>query len=118
MGTDMMDMDMTDLDMMDLVTLVNVRVKMKPVTQYRQPHRNVCIYQDDEVRKEASAIVAQLKDKGTSRHQQSNQQLYQEQALTGTRYPTRPGLFFSYPNRTRKFFQNFSVQGSSYICHY
>ena len=40
------------------------------------------------------------------------------QALTGTRYPTRPGLFFSYPNRTRKFFQNFRVQGSSYICHY
>ena len=40
------------------------------------------------------------------------------QALTGTRYPTRPGLFFSYPNRTRKIFQNFRVQGSSYICHY
>ena len=40
------------------------------------------------------------------------------QALTGTRYPTQPGLFFSSPNRTRKFFQNFRVQGSSYICHY
>ena len=40
------------------------------------------------------------------------------QALTGTRYPTRPGLFFSYPNRTRNFFQNFRVQGSSYICYY
>ena len=44
--------------------------------------------------------------------------LYSGQALTGTRYPTRPGLFFSYPNRTRKTFQNFRVQGSSYICHY
>ena len=30
--------------------------------------------------------------------------------------PTR--TFFFYPNRTRKFFQNFRVQGSSYICHY
>ena len=40
---------------------------------------------------------------------------FHDQALTGTRYPTRPGLFFPYPNRTRKIFQNFRVQGSSYI---
>ena len=44
--------------------------------------------------------------------------LIYQQALTGTRYPTRPVLFYSYPNRTRKFFQNFRVQGSCYICHY
>ena len=33
--------------------------------------------------------------------------------MTITRYPTRPGLFFYYPNRNRKFFQNFRVQGSN-----
>ena len=43
--------------------------------------------------------------------------VYKEQALTGTRYPTRPGLFFSYPNRTRKIFQNIRVQGSNYIIY-
>ena len=72
-ATDMMDMDMIDIDMMD-----PRKCQGKNETQYRQPHRNVCIYQDDEMRKEASATVAQLKEKGTSRHQQSNQQLYQE----------------------------------------
>ena len=30
--------------------------------------------------------------------------------------PTR--TFFSYPNRTRNFFQNFRGQGSNYICYY
>ena len=34
------------------------------------------------------------------------------QALTGTRYPTLPGLFFYYPYPTRKFSKNFRVQGS------
>ena len=38
------------------------------------------------------------------------------QALTGTRYPTLPGLFFYYPYPTRKFFKNFRVQGSNYTC--
>ena len=38
------------------------------------------------------------------------------QAVTGTRYPTLPGLFFYYPYPTRKFFKNFRVQGSNYTC--
>ena len=36
------------------------------------------------------------------------------QALTGTRYPTLPGFNFYYPNPTRKFFENFRVQGSNF----
>ena len=40
----------------------------------------------------------------------------QGQALTGTRYPTLPGFYFYYPYPTRKFFQNFRVQGSNYTC--
>ena len=39
-----------------------------------------------------------------------------DQALTGTRYPTLPGFYFYYPYPTRKFFQNFRVQGSNYTC--
>ena len=31
------------------------------------------------------------------------------QALTSTRYPTRPELFFCYPNPTRTIFQNLRV---------
>ena len=38
------------------------------------------------------------------------------QALTGTRYPTLPGLFFYYPYPTRFFVENFRVQGSNYTC--
>ena len=37
------------------------------------------------------------------------------QALASTRYPTRPGLFFFLPEPDPEFFQNFRVQGSSYI---
>ena len=39
-----------------------------------------------------------------------------DQALTGTRYRTLPGLLFYYPYPTRKFFRNFRVQGSYYTC--
>ena len=42
--------------------------------------------------------------------------LESQQALTGTRYPTLPGLFFYYPYPTRNFFENFRVQGSNYTC--
>ena len=35
------------------------------------------------------------------------------QALTGTRYPTLPGIYFYYPYPTRKSFENFRVQGSN-----
>ena len=38
------------------------------------------------------------------------------QALTGTRYPTLPGLLFYYPYPTRNFLENFRVQGSYYTC--
>ena len=40
----------------------------------------------------------------------------EEQALTGTRYPTLPGFNFYYPYPTRKSFENFRVQGSNYTC--
>ena len=39
-----------------------------------------------------------------------------KQALTGTRYPTLPGLNFYYPYPTRKSFENLRVQGSNYTC--
>ena len=35
------------------------------------------------------------------------------QALTSTRYPTRPELLFCYPNPTRTIFKNFRVSGFS-----
>ena len=73
-ATDMMDMDMIDIDMMDPRKCQGKNETRHPIS----PTSSQCIYQDDEMRKEASATVAQLKEKGTSRHQQSNQQLYQE----------------------------------------
>ena len=42
--------------------------------------------------------------------------MWRSQALTGTRYPTLPGFNFYYPYPTRKFFENFRVQGSNYTC--
>ena len=39
--------------------------------------------------------------------------MHHNQALTSTRYPTRPELLFCYPNPTRTTFKKFRVSGFS-----
>ena len=38
-----------------------------------------------------------------------------EQGLTGSRYPTRPDLFFNYPTRPVPKFENDRVAGNKYF---